>query len=45
MDKNIKFFKGPQCKIRTPIRQMFYGKPGKKTFFKIKKNSQAEERY
>ena len=38
IEKNIKFLKGPHCKIQTPIRWKFYGKPGKRIFFKIKKN-------
>ena len=37
MDKNIKFLKGPRCKIQTLIRWKFCEKLGKRTFFKIKK--------
>ena len=36
MDKNSKFLKGPYCKIQTPIRWIFCGKPGKRLFYKMK---------
>ena len=36
MEKNNKFLKGPDCKTQTPIQWNFFGKPGKRTFFKIK---------
>ena len=41
MEKNIKFLNGPHCNIQTQIRLKFCGKPGKKTFFKIKKKLQV----
>ena len=37
--KKVKYLKGPHCKIRTPIRWKFYGDPGRKTFFLIKRSS------
>ena len=36
IEKNIKFLKGPYCKIQTPIQWNICRKPGKKTIFKIK---------
>ena len=35
--KKVTFLKGRYCKIRTPIRWNFCGKPGRRTFFIIKK--------
>ena len=38
IEKNIKFLKGPYCKIQTPIKWKLCRKLGKETFFVIKKN-------
>ena len=41
MNENIKLLKGPHCKIENPIQWKFCGKPGKRTFFKIKSSKLA----
>ena len=39
--KKHKIFKRAHCKVQTPIQRKFCGKPGKRTFSKIKQKFQV----